>query len=253
MKRTVWATGCALLFVGLWTVSAADPPAGGGAMTDPVEILKKADDACKAVKSLTYKLTFKGLGADEVRAPKLSGTVSLLGRKASGADKYRCEVTVTPPGATEAIQVTGGSNGKSYFVVDAKNKKVYEDIDPAMFGSFRRAIFGAIVQEYLHPTPFTDEINGVTKELKGVEKVGSEDCYHVFVKYQQETIEADWYFSTKDFLPRRVDRGFTPPGDGPKGGSQVMVTDLKLDPELDPKTFEPVVPEGYTKVDDFAP
>ena len=43
-------------------------------------------------------------------------------------------------------------------------------------------------------------------ELKGSKKISGEDCYEIHVVYASENApEATWYFSKKDFLPRRVE------------------------------------------------
>ena len=61
--------------------------------------------------------------------------------------------------------------------------------------------------EYIHPRPFSDEINAEKAVMKGTTKVGDEECYQIHVVYRNARgAEAMWYFSKKDFLPRRVDR-----------------------------------------------
>jgi hypothetical protein len=221
-------------------------------LTDPVEILKKADAACKALDFVQYTATVQGSGAAESFVGKSSGTVVLKGRTNSGAAQYRYEAKLERAGSSDINDITVGSDGKTYFLIDAKAKKVYEDIDPAVVGTAGRAVRGLTMGEYLHPKPYSDEINGKKQELKGTTKVGDEDCYEVHVQYGREGLEATWFFSKKDFLPRRVDRRFQVPT-GEKGGTQLIVTKLTVDPKLDKDPFKLVVPEGFTKIDDFAP
>ena len=149
-------------------------------------------------------------------------------------------------------EITVGSDGKTYFLIDAKAKKVYEDIDPAVVGTAGRSVGLLTMPEYVHPEPFSDEIKGAKQELKGSTKVGDEDCYEVHVTYTEGGQEATWFFSKKDFLPRRVDR-FRQMPTGEKGSSQLIVTKLTVDPKLDKDPFKLIVPEGFTKIDDFAP
>ena len=85
------------------------------------------------------------------------------------------------------------------------------------------------------------------------EKVGGEDTYHVWVKYGVQNQEADWYFSKKDFLPRRVDRLFPAREGAPAGGRSLIVTSVTPAPKFDKDPFKLDLPEGYTKSDDFAP
>jgi outer membrane lipoprotein-sorting protein len=222
-------------------------------LTDPTEILKKADEASKAVNYVSYTATAKGTGADEKKTPKAEGQVWLFGYKNNRPEKVRFEAKVTPPDGGPARNVIMGNDGDEYFVLDAEKKLAYVDIDPAVTGSSGRMVGRLTMLEYVHETPFSDEINGKEKVLKGSEKVGSEECYHVHVKYDQEGQEADWYFSKKDFLPRRVDRKFISRDGGEPGGQQLIVTSLTVDPKSDKDPFKFELPEGYTKSDDFAP
>jgi len=245
----------AMLILGLCgAVAAAQDAAKKSAdLTDPVEILKKADAACKAVNFVQYTASVEGSGVMESRVGKSSGTVTLKGRGSGGAEQYRYEAKLKLPGSTDGNDVTVGSDGKTYFLIDAKAKKAYEDINPAVVGTAGRVVLGGLTMaEYLHPEPFSDEINGKKQELKGTTKVGDEDCYEVNVEYGQAGMEATWFFSKKDFLPRRVDRRVQAPT-GVKGGTQLIVTKLTVDPKLDKDPFKLVVPEGFTKIDDFAP
>ena len=244
----------AMMILGLCgTVAAAQDAAKKSAdLTDPVEILKKADEASKAVDFVQYTATVQGSGAAESRVGKAAGTVILKGRKNNAPVEYRFEAKVQRPGSSDENEITVGSDGKTYFLIDAKAKKVYEDIDPAVVGTAGRAVRGLTMAEYGHSRPFSDEIDGKKQELKGTTKVGDEDCYEVRVEYAQAGQEANWFFSKKDFLPRRVDRSFQSPT-GEKGTIELVVTKLTLDPKIDKDPFKLVVPEGFTKIDDFAP
>lgn len=251
MRKTIHAL---MIFGTITTLSAGQDAAMKSAdLTDPVEILKKADAACKAVEFIQYTASVQGSGAAESRVGKSSGTVTLKGRKSGGGpEQGRYEAKLQLPGSSDESEVTVGSDGKTYFLIDFKAKKVYEDIDPAVVGTAGRAVRALAMGEYFHPEPYSDEIKGKKQELKGTTKVGDEDCYEVNVEYEQANVEATWFFSKKDFLPRRVDRRFQTPT-GEKGGAQLIVTKLTLDPKLDKDPFKLVVPEGFTKIDDFAP
>ncbi len=244
-----------MLILGMFVALAVgqDHPTKSADLTEPVEILKKADAACKAVEFIQFTASVEGSGAAESRVGKASGTVTLKGRKSGGGpEQGRYEAKLQSPGSSDVTEVTVGSDGKTYFLIDAKAKKVYEDIDPAVVGTAGRNVRALTMGEYFHPEPYSDEINGKKQELKGTTKVGDEDCYEVNVEYSQPGVEATWFFSKKDFLPRRVDRRFQTPT-GEKGGTQLIVTKLTLNPKIDKDPFKLVVPEGFTKIDDFAP
>jgi len=229
------------------------PPTKAGELTDPLEILKKVDAAAKAVNAVKYNVTYEGFGAMEARGPKLKGKVITSGYEGGMVQKFLVDIEYQAPGQTEAKKVTGGTDADMFFVIDHQTKIAYQDIDPAVFGSFNRALMGAMTIEFVHPTPFSDEISGQSRELTGTESVGGEDCYVVHVVYQAEGApEAVWHFSKKDFLPRARQDTYTLP-DGSKGTMKRTITHLVVDPKISDDTFKLKLPEGYTKTDDFAP
>lgn len=242
------------MILGMFATMAAgqDHPKSSADLSDPVEILKKADAASKAVDYIQYTASVKGEGAAEKFVPNASGTVVLKGWKGGAPEQFRYEAKVQRPGSSDVTEVTVGSDGKTFYLIDAKEKKVYEDVDPAVVGTSGRGVRSLSMGEYVHPEPFSDEIKGKKQELTGSAKVGDEDCYLIHVTYTEGGQEADWYFSKKDFLPRRVDRFFAAPT-GEKGSSQLIVTKLTVDPKIDKDPFKLVTPEGFTKIDDFAP
>lgn len=215
-----------------------------------VEILKKADAATKAVKLVRYDAKVEANGAAASQVPTLEGNAVLSeDGKDESANKYRVHAKGKLPGSDDTIEFTAGTDGETYFLIDPAEKTVYQDVDPEVLGMRGRAASTLIMREYIHPTPFSDEINADKAELKDDEKIGEEDCYVIHVVYKNAAAEAIWSFSKKDYLPRRVVRVF------PNGAGQMILTLTKVDinPSFVKSPFEPEVPEGYTKTDDFAP
>ncbi len=249
MRRTI----SVLLSLCLATAVAGQQPAWRNSdLSDPIEILKKVDAATKAVKSVKYKITFRGTGAAESRAPNVEGTVFMSGWSDGTPKNFRFEAKIRRPESSEVVQITVGSDGEDFYFVDHKAKKAYVDIDPEVMGTTGRPAMMLRVAEFLHPSPFSDEINAEAQELKGSKTIGGEDCYEVLVSYGGRGREAIWHFSKKDFLPRaRLDLFPTPSGE--KGGQQRTITDLVVDPQVDKDSFRFRLPKGYTRTDDFAP
>ena len=101
--------------------------------------------------------------------------------------------------------------------------------------------------EFVHPTPFTDEINAEEAKLKGETEVGGEACYHIRVKYKDAGgATADWYFAKSDYLPRRVDRKIKGVM-GDDGELRLELSALEVYPELGPAAFELVMPAGFSR------
>lgn len=252
MKPTLLSCG------GLWLVSslfAQGAAFGQAQLTDPVEILKKADAATKAVKSVSYTVQSRGLGANETRLPRVEGTAVLSGWTAGArgsVEKWHYDVKIQRPDSSETREIETGSDGETFFLIDKAEKKAYEDIDPAVIGSVGRVTRGITMAEFLLPTPFNDEITARKQELRGVTKIGNEECYEIFVAYANAAQEANWFFSTEDFLPRRVQRWIIVLN-GDRRGSELTITKLKVDPKFAKSPFTLTLPEGFTKIDDFAP
>lgn len=218
---------------------------------EAVEILKKVDAATKALGTVSYKSSTQGNGWLATRSPKLEGKVVASGKWENELGKVRVEGKVTLPDSAESREFVAGNTGEEYYLIDPVKKLVYADLDPQVMGSDGRLAGGLLMREFNHPTPFTDEINSEKAEITGSEKVGDQDCYVINVVYRPK-LEAVWYFSKKDFLPRRVDRIAMSPTDE-RGSSQLVVTDLVTEVKGGDDAFKLTVPEGFEKTDEFAP
>ena len=249
MKRTV----CLVLGLAIMPVAAWADGEKTGELTDPVEILKKVDAACKAVKAVKYDATGSATGAMAQRVGSFEAAITVSGFLQNAPEKYKFDLKFTLSGTLEPIHISGGTDNDMFYVIHHKDKKAYEDIDPAVMGQAGRVIGQVMIGEYLYPEPFRDEINAKSQELKGSKVIGGEDCYEVHVVYQAEQApEATWYFSKKDFLPRQRIDAYTFPS-GEKGTRTRTVTNVMVDPKLSDGFFKLKLPEGYTKTDDFAP
>lgn len=222
------------------------------------EILKKADEATKKTMSVKYDFKYYATGGLEKMAGKGSGTAVLSDKVKSVTEffaKVRFEIKMSAPNATEETEVTITSNGDKYAVMIPKTKKVYEDVDPSVLGRYgwpRGAAGNAGMREYSHPEPFSDEIKADKAELRGETNVGDEKCYEIHIVYAGGQGEAVWYFSTKDYLPRRVDR-VNPAGPANPGSTVLELHKLVVAPTFATDPFTMVVPEGFTKTDEPAP
>ena len=222
-------------------------------LTDPVEILKKADAASKAVKTAKYDIVVEPKGVAESFVGRTKATVTATGVTSGGPEQYLVDAKVAPPGSGETVHITGGGDGDTFFLIRHADKIAHVDIDPAVLGSFARPIMGNIMLEFFVTEPFTQEINGKSHKLAGSRTIGGEDCYEIHVVYDAERApETTWFLSKKDFLPRcRLDKFSLP--DGRKGEMRRTITNLDVGPKLDKDTFKLKLPQGYTKTDEFAP
>jgi hypothetical protein len=231
---------------------AQEEPQVDPKMAQAIEILKKVDAAAKAVNSVRYKVATKPEGEAVKFFATAEGTVVQVGWAGNMAKQFHYEVRTSKAESSEARELTAGGDGETYFLIDHQAKKAYQDMDPNVIGSAGRIIRGFGMAEFVHPAPFGDEINAEKSELLGKEKIGDQECYKIHVVYTVGGQESTWYFSTKDYLPRRRIRHVTG-RQGGKGTFEVTVSDLEINPKLEPGLFKLSLPDGYEQIDDFAP
>lgn len=223
-------------------------------LTDPSEILKRADEACRKVEAASYSVVARSTAWLESRVPSSEGEVVVAGKVKGQQDvgKFRVKARTRPPGGGEAVELVGGSDGENFFLIDSATKTVYEDIDPAVMGRSARAIQSLIIRPFVDAEPFTNEFKAEKLELKETADVDGESCYQVHITYADAQGEAVYFFSKKDLLPRRRDRIINNPEQG-KATRELIISKLQVNPALPDSTFKAEVPEGYKKTDDFAP
>jgi len=215
-----------------------------------VEFLKKVDAATKAVESVSYKGRYTGM-RDGQPTVVIEGTAYIAGEFTNAFTNYRFDVDVHRENSDEVQKFTAGSNGEEHFLVDHQTKKVHVDVDPAVIGTDGRAAQAIGMVEFVHPTPFGDEIRAASCEMKEAAVVDGEPCQAIHVIYAGGVRQqATWYFSTKDFLPRRVHRIFD--RGEPQISTRQTVSDLVVNPSIEKKELAPFVPEGFTQTDEFA-
>jgi outer membrane lipoprotein-sorting protein len=233
-------------------VAAEQAPAESDRSAEALEIVEKADAAIKKIGSVRLEARATPSGSAERFLSASEGTAVLVGWNGSTAERFYSHVTTKRQGTGETLELTGGGDGDNYFIIDHGAKQAYEDMDPAVLGSGRNALGVVGMIEFVHDSPFDDELNADKLELLGEEKVGDEECYKVRVVYAGGQGESTWFFSKSDFLPRRRVRKFDIPQQG-EGALEITITKLEVDPKVDPGIFKLQLPEGYEQIDDFYP
>ena len=221
---------------------------------NPVEIVKKADEATKAVKAVRYQGSMQTEGGAAERYRLCEGSAVFEKNAKSELGRSRVEVSGRVGKAPETRRVVVGTDGENSYMIDHDAKTAYVDVDPMVQGSGRTLAAGVLMLEYAHPRPFSDEINAKDHKYEGIEKVGDVECHKVSLAYANAPQKAVWYFGKNDFLPRKVIRQFVDQASGEVQGSTTQtVTKLEVDPKLTGDEFKFTLPEGYKKSDDFAP
>jgi thiol-disulfide isomerase/thioredoxin len=215
--------------------------AARGQDPDPMKIIAKVDETTKAVTAVTYKITAYGIGVMEKEVPRLSATVylkQLEQKDENSLPMLRIETK------TDDKDQTLISDGKEVLLLNNKDKKAKRgkarDFSSELATARRMFYF----TEYMHPRPFSDELNGKARKHEGMKTIGDTECHVIYVDYSAEqNVQARWYFGAKDNLPHRVDR-IQKRGDA-EGAFVTELTQVDPNPKIDDKTFSLTAPEGY--------
>jgi len=230
-------------------VGAEETPAPAKS-PEAIEILKKVDTAAKAVDSVRYKATSTPAGVAVNFVGAAEGTVVLNGWNGRTPEKFRIDAKTKPAGQDATVELSAGGNGETYFLIDRSTKKAYEDMDPAVLGRTGQGLQALVMAEFVHDKPFDDELNAENVQLAGKESVDGEECFKIDIVYSGQQ-SSTWFFSTKDYLPRRRIQKFTTPQG--EGSIDRTISALEVAPKLDSSLFALALPEGFQKIDDFAP
>ena len=247
-----------------FSLSLTCPDALGGDLTDPMEILKKADEAIKKVDLVSYEADYTATSWLRKFVPDVKGTVVLGEESEWEVAKFRVEVSIRSDkssdesdektdaagGMGEPLELTAGCDGDNFFLIDPGTKTVYRDMDPAVLGKHSRNLQRVLMREFTAKAPFEEELKAEEIKLEGTETVYDQECYKIRLKTKESN--AVWYFAKKDFLPRRVDR-IHKNGEGEEGMTKLVLSNLRIDPKLKVDPFSPNAPAGFKTTDDFAP
>ncbi|MBN2562941.1 MAG: TlpA family protein disulfide reductase [Phycisphaerae bacterium] len=226
---------------------------------DAMEILRRADQATLAVKAVSYEAEFYGEGDLAQRTVRMTGTVkaaerrrSLLGRllgSSSGAWRMRIEASVKTPGLDSEEVLKIATNGKRIYRIDEARKVfTYGSIPDAQGLLGRDGRPPLFMIEYLHQTPFSDEIHGKVARYEGVQEIGGVPCHVIYVVYAAPgAMESRWYFGTEDYLPRRVDRIYSTERHGRDGAYVLTLATVNTAPVFNEDDFRLECPKGFAK------
>ncbi len=246
MHRVIWAVG--LTSASCLAIANADGT--NATLKNPTAVFKKSAAAIVSAKRLGYQAQYEATDWVKAFVPNVSGTVVVGKRSEFDLDEFFCNVAIKPNDSDKTQKLTAGSDGDVYFLIDSKTKMAHVDMDPSVLGSYGGDIQRVVVRELTAKQPFSEAIKEGKAELTGTRTIDNEPCYEIRIKGDSPS-EIVWYLSTKDFLPRRIERIYK--REGKSGSTLLTLSKLVVNPKTPRDPFKLAVPKGFTKTDDFAP
>lgn len=207
---------------------------------DVRDVLRKVDSATKAVKAVSYEAELLRVAKDGASTSRGRAAVVLEKINPDELD-FKVHVRSLPGEGTgkAADSLIFAADGKSAMKID-HGAKTFTKADHDESRGLAGSLAAFVMTEYVHATPFSDEINARSARFEPEQKVGGVDCYVIYVEYGRDGAgDARWYFAKSDLLPRRVDRI------GPNGSSTMVLSNVNPKPQIDRETFALKAPEGY--------
>jgi hypothetical protein len=215
---------------------------------DVMEIIRNADATTKAVQAVSYRAEFRAEGELANTMPPVTGEVFARRPAASKlwpfsmgykAPPHRLRGTVNTVAGGTTVRFDCAVSGKKAFLLDHDRRKCLSGKMPVARVPYAAAARLRMI-EYVHSTPFSDELHSKVARHEGVKDVGGVPCDVVYVLYRNGS-DSRWYFGQKDYLPRGVERL------SPRGKTILLLSEVNTAPEITEETFEPQCPEGYTE------
>ncbi len=202
---------------------------------DALTILRRVDAASKAVKGVEYEAEVWVEANGERQSFNVKGHVRAQDNP--GKEQLKLHVKGEFVGRTPFHVITDGDD----LVSLSESAKVAIRGKASDARQLLQLPMTLFMQEFLHPTPFSDELDADKRTYEGRKTIAGVECHVVYVEYAGVDARARWYFGCEDNLPHRVDRL----GSDGDTARILLVKNLRVDPKLGEDVFEPRVPEGY--------
>ena len=212
---------------------------------DLIEIIGKVDRTTKAVKAVSYNIKVWMEGKLPFPQPRIEAAVKTQKNTQGELPLLWIDGVIKVPRSELTHPFHLVLNEKQAAAVDKKDKICTVANLPEAIDLVSRPLQTMVMQAFLHPTPFSDELNAVSREYQGTKTIAGTECHVIQVVYQGGESEARWYFGVDDFLPHRVDRIHT----GPTGQAVhvLELSDVDTAPKFDDTTFAVRVPDGFQR------
>ena len=223
-----------------WSASSAM-----GQEPDLKEIIRKVDQTTKAVKAVTYKVAVWVEGPTSTPQPKIQAEIKAKQGPTGKSPMLWIEGVMTNPASNQKNEFHAVLNEKQAAVFNEEKKLCLVGDLPDALDLVSEPLKTVVMAEFLHPTPFTDELKADSRTYQGKKIIAGIECHVIDVIYAGGDVQSRWYLGVKDNLPHRVDR-YYPMSKG-KLFRVLELSDLKVHSDLDDALFAINVPEDYQK------
>ena len=209
---------------------------------DLIQVLTEVDAATRAVSSVSYHAKIWTEGEIDLKQPRIEVSVKAQEGGGGRLPLFYIDGVVIKPDRAEGEPFTAIMNDKQAIMINPSDKTYSIGNLPQGMRLIREAFQSCVMQEFVHPAPFSDELNATSRRYEGRQTITGIDCHVIFVVYRGGT-ESRWYFGINDNLPHRVDRISKVAG---KSVARVLeLSDLNTSPKFDADTFKIEIPEGF--------
>lgn len=193
------------------------------AQVDPYAVFAASDSILSGIDDFTYSFRYSGTGDAENIIPVLSGRTS-LSRSASVPHPLMVHDFLSTERDTgiHPVHVPASyiATEDSLYRFDFNKNRVYsvsaEEPSSGVF-DFPSA---SLMMELVIDDPFSDELAADSIQILPADTIMGEPCHVFRVHYAVYGVEAVWYISSLDMLPRAVERL------GEQGGEFLQIWDL---------------------------
>ena len=241
-------------------------PGVGADTEDPKKVLRAADEALHAVRSVTYEAQYQGVGAFATRTATVIGKASLAKLPAGDPLVARlvAEGAFYQTGSDEAVAFHTAFDGRMIRKLGTQTKVMVEkdvDTDPKgrTLGGVTMLFGGGAYQvmmfEYVRDKPLAKQIDAPVTEYEGRTNIGGVLCHVVYVECDQRpdgrVKRERWFIGIKDNLLRKFE-DVAVDDKGRYGAYVLTLSNVRVNPPLDDLAFTIKLPEGY-KVKPYEP
>lgn len=234
-------------------------PGVGANTEDPRKVLAAADLALRALRSVTYETHYRGVGAFATRTATVVGKVNLA--KLPAGDPF-----VARMAAEGTFYQSGGDEGVPFHIAfdgqvvrklrTGSHALIQKDMttDPKgrtlagvtmLFGG---GPYQAIMFEFIREAPLARQMQATTAEYEGRTSIAGVQCHVVYVELalpNGRTTRERWFIAVADNLPRELEN-IAVDDKGRYGAYIQTLSNVRVNPALDPQAFAVPLPEGFS-------